>query len=61
MKTDTVSMNTRLLGFKHEVREAFATRTELMHPNNIHLEWPYEPPVVGVLVDGNDSRKITWT
>eukprot|EP00956_Cyclotella_meneghiniana_P032389 scaffold88971_cov23-Cyclotella_meneghiniana.AAC.2 len=51
MKTDTASMNTRLLGFKHEVREAFATRSELMHPNNIHFEWLYEPPVVGVLVD----------
>ncbi len=43
----------RELGFKHTVRDGFATRTKLEHPDNSSYVWWFTPPVVGVLVDNN--------
>ena len=60
MRLVTGNKNNRLLGFMHEVRERFATRPTIKHPDNHGVKWPCEPPVVSVLVDGNDQKKVIW-
>jgi hypothetical protein len=60
MKLDAEGRDRRLLGFKHTIRERFATRSQLEHPDRIGFKWPFCLPVVGAVASGNDASLLVW-
>lgn len=61
MNLDAAKRESRILGFKHTVREGWFTREHLEHPtNNIGFSWPFTLPVVSCLTSGNNMNEIVW-
>mmetsp|Transcript_19434 Transcript_19434/g.41004 ORF Transcript_19434/g.41004 Transcript_19434/m.41004 type:complete len:471 (+) Transcript_19434:601-2013(+) len=52
--------NKRVLGFKHLVHESFVNRSNLSRPHDNKWSGVMAPPIIGAIMDGNDTNKIGW-